>query len=102
MKQLAECRAVISSAMHGLIASDSLGIPNVRMILSDKITGGDYKYNDYYSVFGINKHYVVNLTQEFFTDKDVATIVKNYKIKPAQVEKICKNLLEAYPYKEKK
>ena len=102
LKQLAECKTVISSAMHGLIAADSLGIPNIRMVLSDKTTGGDYKYNDYYSAFGLTKHNVVNLAHETFTDKDVEGIVKNYKIKPAQVEKICKDLMAAYPYKEEK
>lgn len=102
LEQLAECKTVISSAMHGLIAADSLGIPNVRMVLSDKITGGDYKYNDYYSAFGLKEHNVVNLENETFTDKSVADITKNYKINPAQVEKICKDLMAVYPYREEK
>lgn len=102
LKQIAECRNVISSAMHGLIAADSFGIPNVRMVISDKITGGDYKYNDYYSAFGLKEHRVVNLTKQIFTDEDVSDIANNYKITHEQVEKICKDLLEQFPYKEGK
>ena len=101
IKQLAECKNVISSAMHGLIAADSLGIPNIRMVVSDKITGGDYKYNDYYSAFGLKQHNVINLSEQTFTDKDVANIALNYNIKQEQVDKICKNLIEKFPFKEK-
>jgi pyruvyltransferase len=44
---------VLSSAMHGLIAADSLGVPNAWLKLSDELRGGDFKFRDYYSVFGI-------------------------------------------------
>lgn len=44
---------VLSSAMHGLIAADSLGIPNAWIKLSDDVRGGDFKFRDYYSVFNI-------------------------------------------------
>ena len=99
LKQIAQCRNVISSAMHGLIAADSLGIPNVRMVLSDKIIGGNYKYDDYYSAFGIKEHKIINLSEQTFTNNDLVDISKNYKIKTEQVEQICKNLIENFPYK---
>lgn len=51
-KQVSSCEMILSSSLHGLILSDSLGIPNRRFILSDKILGGDFKYHDYYS--GVN------------------------------------------------
>ena len=50
--------------MYGLIVADVLYIPNVRMILSDKISGGDYKFNDYYSAFGLNEHEKIILMKE--------------------------------------
>ncbi|MCM1129009.1 MAG: polysaccharide pyruvyl transferase family protein [Alistipes senegalensis] len=102
LKQIAECKNIIASSLHGLIAADSLGIPNVRMILSDKITGGDYKYNDYYSAFGLKEHKIINLSTQIFTEKDVVDIVKNYKIRSEQVEEICRNLISVFPYKNKK
>ncbi len=101
LSQLAQCKTVISSAMHGLIAADALGIPNVRMTLSDKITGGDYKYNDYYSAFGIKEHTIINLRRRGFTDKDVKAIKDMYQIKPEQVRQKQKELLKAFPYKIK-
>ncbi len=102
LRKMAMCKNIISSAMHGLIVADSLGIPNVRMILSNSIDGGDYKYDDYYSVFGIKKHRKINLTKRQFTDADVATIADKYPIKMQDVHRIQSDLLRVFPYKVKK
>jgi len=101
MKRLAECENAISSAMHGLIAADSLGIPNVRMILSDKIGGGDYKFNDYYSAFGIKEHDRIDLNQQEFSDRDMPSIGANYKICPQKVGELQDALIASFPYKKK-
>lgn len=45
---------VVSSAMHGLIVADSLGVPNAWIELSGGVRGKGFKFADYYSVFGIN------------------------------------------------
>ncbi len=102
LKQIAQCKCIISSAMHGLIAADSLGIPNIRMILSDKIIGGDYKYNDYYSAFGIKNHHKVDLRKEFFLEKDLGALSKNYQVKKEVVHQKQIELLKAFPYKIKR
>ena len=52
--QISSCEAIISSALHGLIAADSLGIPNRWIKLSDNLMGGDFKFHDYYSVYDID------------------------------------------------
>ena len=102
IKQIAECENIISSAMHGLIAADSLGIPNIRMILSDKIYGGDYKYDDYYSAFGIKKHNRIDLRKESFTEKDLDELKHTYQVKPDVVHQKQVELLNAFPYKIKR
>lgn len=98
LKQIAECENIISSAMHGLIVADSLGIPNIRMILSDKIVGGDYKFQDYYSAFDMEmpKPVIIN-TDTKITDIDF--ISKNYTVSASKIEQICQALLSAFPYK---
>lgn len=53
LEQIRAAEVVLSSAMHGLIAADSLGVPNAWLKLSDAVRGGDFKFNDYYSVFGL-------------------------------------------------
>ena len=88
----------MSSAMHGLIAADAMGIPNVRLVLSDRILGGDYKFTDYYSAFGLPLQQKVILDDKTkITNTDF--ISNQYNITPAQVSKICDSLLAAFPYK---
>lgn len=53
LRAIAESQLVVSSAMHGLIAADALGVPNCRIVLSDGLRGGDFKFRDYYGAFGI-------------------------------------------------
>lgn len=52
--QIARCQAVVSTALHGLIAADSLGIANQWIVVSDRVRGGGFKFRDYYSAFGRN------------------------------------------------
>lgn len=53
MAQVAACETIVSSSLHGLVLADALEIPNKWVCLSDKIGGGNFKFHDYYSVFGI-------------------------------------------------
>lgn len=52
LADIAASHFVLSSAMHGLIAADALGVPNCRIILSDALRGGSYKFDDYYQGIG--------------------------------------------------
>lgn len=48
--QICSCEFILSSSLHGLIASDAYGIPNSWIKLSDNVCGGVYfKFLDYFS-----------------------------------------------------
>ena len=47
--QILSCDVIVSSSLHGLILADAYGIPNKWVSFSDRITGGAFKYHDYYS-----------------------------------------------------
>jgi pyruvyltransferase len=95
LEKMLKCKKIISSAMHGLIAADSFNIPNIRMIVDDKIVGGDFKYNDYYSAFGFDNHEKIDLR----THNGIITDLKfKYKITPEQIKSIQDRLIKSFPY----
>lgn len=49
IREIKQCNFIISSSLHGLILSDAYNIPNMRVVFSNNIIGGDFKYLDYYS-----------------------------------------------------
>lgn len=98
LEQIAQCEVVISSAMHGLIAADALGIPNLWVKASDKIAGEDYKFADYYSVFDLSitpipfdlrKEDLKVISQEFIQAKYIVPVQK--------IAEIVTNLKNCFP-----
>lgn len=59
--RISECKTLLSSAMHGLIVADSFGIPNMRVVASKSLMGGDYKFKDYYSVFSRERYRQIDI-----------------------------------------
>jgi pyruvyltransferase len=51
-RQISVCDYIASSSLHGLIAADALGIPNVHLIVSNRLSGGVWKFDDYRSSLG--------------------------------------------------
>lgn len=60
LRHINECQYIASSSLHGLIISDSYGIPNCRIKLNELDDSKDYKFRDYYSSLGesLNTHLV--------------------------------------------
>ena len=73
--QLLSCKNIASSSLHGLIVSDAYGIPNVRVKFSEKITGGDFKFEDYY--LSINQEITEPIRIE--NNLDINAVISNAK-----------------------
>ncbi|TSA39783.1 hypothetical protein D4R30_00600 [archaeon] len=56
VRDIDQCECILSSSLHGLVVADALGIPNRWCILSNRLTGVDFKFRDYYSAFDVEAH----------------------------------------------
>ena len=70
IEQIASCDYIISSSLHGLIVADSFGIPNTRIKFSNNMLGTGFKFDDYYSSFGMVKP-AVSITDGLFNQEQV-------------------------------
>ena len=53
VNHILSCEYIISSSLHGLIVSEAYSIPNLWIKVSDKIRGGEFKYQDYFQSIGV-------------------------------------------------
>lgn len=94
LSQLSECEIILSSAMHGLIAADALGIPNGWIKLSESLRGNDFKFRDYYSIFGLEPA-PITLGAET-VHQQALKVADDYR--RDNIESIKKGLVNAFPY----
>lgn len=52
--QLAGYDAVVSTSLHGCVFAHAYGVPVAPFILTDRVFGGDFKFRDHYSAFGLD------------------------------------------------
>lgn len=52
--QLAGYEAVASTSLHGCVFSHAYGVPVAPFVLTDQVFGGDFKFRDYYSAYGLD------------------------------------------------
>jgi pyruvyltransferase len=43
-----KCSCIISSSLHGLVVAEAYGVPAVWVSAGDRLTGGAFKFHDYY------------------------------------------------------
>ena len=94
VKQIAQCRTVLSSSLHGLIVADSFHIPNRHLVFSDRPLGDGYKFDDYYSAYP-----VPHLLCDIRTDRapGIEEIEADYAITASMVETKKKLMRESFP-----
>jgi len=93
---VAECEAIVSSALHGIVTADSLGIPNRWTVLSESVLGKGYKFRDYLGLFGVPDVTPIDLPRPDQVTQDfIDSIVVGYH-RPG-LETIQERLVSAFP-----
>lgn len=98
IKKIAECEAIISTSLHGLIIADSFNIPNIWAIASNKLYGGEYKFKDYYSVYNIDEPQPINLNITEFNENNIEDITKKYVIAYNNVKIVQDQLIKVFSF----
>lgn len=100
LEAMAACRRILSSSLHGLIVADALGIPSEWLRLKtgreDQFGLPEFKYRDYYSLFGLaDKEYV-----ELGDAETLESLIRKFgEPQERRVEPFQRALLEAFPFK---
>lgn len=99
--QVAQCRCVLSSSLHGLIIADSVGIPNAHLKLSsNQLIGGMHKFRDYYSVFADpTRHFAIPVPAVLSEGVEAiaARVEDRYRV-PADIGQIKNDLIKSFPF----
>lgn len=53
LEEILSCECILSSSLHGLIASDAYGVPSLWLRLSENPLGDLFKFQDYYASIGV-------------------------------------------------
>lgn len=103
LEKMLSCETIISSAMHGLVVADSLGIPNMWLKISDNIGNRrpeyyNYKFYDYYSALNLGEKDVVPFEAKHKQlPIHLDTFIKeNYKVNEGLVRKVQDHLIKAF------
>lgn len=95
LKSISECSYIVSTCLHGLIAADSLNIPNCWIKVSEKITGGDFKFHDYYSAFSLYNEQPIEIYDKF----DINIINNKFdNYKRPNIKVIKQDIISSFPY----
>ncbi len=73
---MSSCQHILASALHGLVAADGLGIPNEWLRVNpgeeDRAGMPEFKYRDYYSVYGLEDKKYLTLSRNDTLDSILA------------------------------
>lgn len=94
-EKIAKCRTIISSSLHGLIIADSLGVPNRHIVVTGNLLGDGFKFDDYYSGYGL-EHEFTDMKTSCIESLD--DIVKNYRITECMVSDKKAGMLNSFPF----
>ena len=96
IEQIAQCDFVYSTSLHGLIVADSTQVPNAWIRGCGKVANRDFKFRDYYSIFGIKNPAPVEITDDLLSNQCIEKITNTYQ-RPGMTA-LQEKLFKSFPY----
>ena len=95
IEQIAQCDFIYSTSLHGLIVADSLQVPNAWINGCAEVAERDFKFRDYYSVFGLKDPAPLKITAELLSPQSLDQLAATYERQ--ELEAIKGKLQKAFP-----
>ncbi len=102
--EILKCEFTLSSSLHGIIVSHALGIPSLWLKVSDRLTGDDIKFYDYFDSLHLNigkhityKQYNVDELDEIFRANETESMPLKKNL-----NKVLLDLIKSFPFKKSK
>lgn len=91
--EIAQCETIASTSLHGLVFADSLHIPNIHIMGEKELRGGNFKYEDYYSSYGLTDK-PCKLSKHIPSCEEIKEL---YRINSHEVDNKKKELIKSFP-----
>lgn len=88
-----KCSVIASTSLHGLVFAEALEIPNIWIKASNNLTGGNFKFNDWFSLCGHEQENPLIVANKIDSDD----LVKRSMLHNCQIDKSA--LIESFPRK---
>lgn len=92
VEEVKSCELIVSSSLHGVICSDSYGVPNLWIELSDEVWGSEFKFPDYFDSVGRE------ISQPIAPDENMTLSAVIERFRPYSVNIDLKPLIYACPF----
>ncbi|MFT6417554.1 MAG: hypothetical protein ACJARZ_002922 [Dokdonia sp.] len=98
-RQILSCERIVSSSLHGVIVAQAYGIPAVWVQFSDKLSGDNVKFDDYFESVGVAT-YIGPYIEEGSTTAVFSEFFNTHvhTADPILLAKCQQDLIDAFPF----
>lgn len=93
IRNIKQCRRIVSSSLHGLICADAYGIPSTWVEFSNRVIGDGFKFKDYFASIGRSDYRRIQIREDTTLDSIIEDEI------PYRVNIDLDGLLEACPFR---
>ncbi|MFI8378753.1 polysaccharide pyruvyl transferase family protein [Leeuwenhoekiella sp. NPDC079379] len=102
IRQIKQCKLILSSSLHGLIVPNAYGITAIWVKFSDHLGGDGIKFKDYLATVGLGDQTYIDLRNSKLELNELTSIVKQnqdlWRPNMDDVKKCQDDLLQAAPW----